>query len=159
MKHIDETSTYSQLRSRLFKHSGVNYQRLAQRNLTALERSPYGFSERLKYALLDQLKQRSRLITLTFLPEAILPKDQTKRLPGEAYIQQQHTQQLIAQIESFESDFETTQQSIQQLREYDLPAYKRWLREYDEGAYRDEFRPKRSRPNQTKPNQRKAKSL
>ena len=75
-------------------------------------------------------------------------REQTRRLPGEAYIQQQHTEQLIAQIESVESDFETTQQSIEQLREYDLPAYRRWLREYDPGAYRDEFRPKRSRPDQ-----------
>ena len=75
-------------------------------------------------------------------------KEQTRRLPGEAHIQQQHTEQLIAQIESVESDFESTQDAIQQLREYDLPAYKRWLREYDPGAYRDEFRPKRSTPNQ-----------
>ena len=60
---------------------------------------------------------------------------------------------MIAQIESIDTAFETQQQSMEQLREYDLPAYKRWLREYDPGAYRDEFRPKRSRPHQTRPYQ------
>jgi hypothetical protein len=120
------------------KHQGRNYQRLAQRNLTALERSPYGFSERLKFALLDQLKQRSRLITLTFLPEPVY--QQHRRAAGQRNIERQQTQSIIDQINATGTDIETMKRLIDQLKRDDLPAYKRFMKRYDEGAYNDEFR-------------------
>lgn len=116
---------------------------IARQSTQRLPQSPY--KARRTYEL--QQFEEARAI-LTRQPD--LDHKQIARGPaGYKALQQQETEHVIAELDSVTTTAERTIELAQHLRQINEPAYKRWLREVDPGAYRDEYGKTPKRPKVT----------